>query len=86
MTAPHMSEGDLRATVLDALASIAPEAASMTLDPKTSLREQLDIDSVDFLNLLTTLHKRLGVDIPEADYAQMQTLDGLVAYLGRKLA
>lgn len=81
-----MNEADLRATVLDALASIAPEAASAPLDAKRSLREQLDIDSVDFLNLLTTLHKRLGIDIPEADYAQLQTLDDMVAYIVRKLA
>lgn len=81
-----MNEPEIRATVLDALASIAPEAASAPLDAKRSLREQLDIDSVDFLNLLTTLHKRLGVDIPEADYAQLQTLDDMVAYIGRKLA
>ncbi|MEQ1440092.1 phosphopantetheine-binding protein [Fontimonas sp. SYSU GA230001] len=80
-----MNESELRATVLDALASIAPEAASAALDAKRSLREQLDIDSVDFLNLLTTLHQRLGIDIPEADYAQMQTLDAMTAYLARKL-
>lgn len=81
-----MNTDEIRATVLDALAAIAPESASMPLDAKRSLREQLDIDSVDFLNLLTSLNKRLHVDIPEADYAQLQTLNDTVAYLARKLA
>lgn len=76
----------IRDIVLDALAGIAPEAAGAPLDGARNLREQLDIDSVDFLNLLMTLHERLGVDIPEADYAQLQTLDDAVAYLERRRA
>ncbi len=81
-----MTPDEIRAAVLDTLAGIAPEAATAPLDARRSLREQLDIDSVDFLNFLTSLHQRLGVDVPEADYAQLQTLDDSVAYLARKLA
>jgi acyl carrier protein len=75
----------LRAAFLDVLSSIAPEAASTPLDPQRSLRDQLDIDSVDLLNLMLGLHRRLGVDIPESDYAHLLDLDSAVRYLGAKL-
>lgn len=80
-----MNDAQIRAVVLDVLAAIAPESASAALDANRNLREQLDIDSVDFLNLLTALHQRLQIDIPEADYARLQTLDDVVAYLARRL-
>lgn len=80
-----MNDQDIRAVVRDALAGIAPESANQVLDGKRRLRDQLDIDSVDFLNFLLALHERLGVDIAEADYAQLLTLDDAVAYLERKL-
>ena len=48
------------------------------------LREQVDIDSFDFLNAVICLHEKLGVDIPEADYGQLATLDGTVDYLAKK--
>ncbi|HSN33058.1 MAG TPA: acyl carrier protein [Ideonella sp.] len=73
----------IRDTVADCVLAIAPEADLARIDPKASLREQLDIDSFDFLNLLIALHQRLGVEIPEADYRQVETLDGLLDYLAR---
>jgi len=68
-------------TVLDALGRIAPEADLGTIDPGEPLREQLDLDSVDFLNFVIGLHERLGIDIPEADYGKLASIDGAVAYL-----
>jgi acyl carrier protein len=59
------------------LATIAPEADLATIDSSAPLREQLDIDSMDFLRLLTGLHARTGVSVPESDYAKCATLDGL---------
>ena len=50
------------------------------------LREQVDLDSMDWLNFLIGLHEKLKVDIPEADYARLRTLDDLLAYLGAKVA
>ncbi|HEX8966657.1 MAG TPA: acyl carrier protein [Chloroflexota bacterium] len=70
-----------RAVVLRALRQIAPEADLAALDANQDLREQLDIDSVDFLNFVVALHRELGVDIPEADYAKVRTLDGCIRYL-----
>lgn len=75
---------EIRATLLSVLGTIAPEADPATLDPGESLREQLDLDSMDFLNFVIGVHKRLGVEIPEADYPRLASLDGAVAYLQAK--
>ena len=76
-----MSDADIREVVQEELGNIAPEADLETIDPSADLREALDIDSMDFLNFVTALHRRLGVDIPEIDYPKLVTLDGAVAYL-----
>lgn len=80
-----MTEQDLRDAVLAALRKIAPEADPRSLDPKESLRDQLDVDSMDFLNFLIAVHERLGVDIPEADYPRLSSLDAITSYLAQKI-
>lgn len=80
-----MTNDEIRASVLDALASVAPEGDYARLEPDRPLRDQLDIDSYDFLNVVIHLHEQLGVDIPEADYQKLATLDMTVAYLAAKL-
>jgi acyl carrier protein len=80
-----MSDIDIRKVVQEELNNIAPEIDLAGLDPAADLREALDIDSMDFLNLVTALHQRLGVDIPEIDYPKLITLDGAVAYLAAHL-
>ena len=79
-----MTQDELRKTVLDTLGDIAPEADLGALPSHKDLREELDIDSMDFLNFVVALHERLGVDIPEADYPQLVTLDGAVGYLAAR--
>jgi acyl carrier protein len=76
-----MSDNDLRDTVLRVLGEVAPELDPETIKPDVALRDQLDIDSMDFLNFLIALDRELGVEIPEADYGKVQTLDRLVEYL-----
>ncbi len=76
-----MTDGELRETVLRVLGEIAPEADPTTLKADVSFRDQLDIDSMDFLNFAIALHEELGVEIPEADYPKLATLDGCVEYL-----
>lgn len=76
-----MSETDVRTVILEELGNIAPEADLATLDPKADMREALDIDSMDILNLVTAIHKRLGVNVPELDYPKLVTLAGAVAYI-----
>jgi acyl carrier protein len=75
---------EIRATILDVLGAIAPEADPATIAPDQPLREQIDIDSFDFLNVIIRLHETLGVDIPEKDYAELLTLNGAVDYLFRR--
>jgi acyl carrier protein len=75
----------LRAAVLATLSRIAPEIVPEEIVAGTPLRDQVDLDSMDWLNFLVGLHGRLGVDIPEADYRRLVTLDDLVAYLAARL-
>jgi acyl carrier protein len=81
-----VTRDEIRTQLRGALSDVAPEADLSILDPDASLRDQLDIDSVDFLNVIVGLHKRLGVDIPEADYPQLATLEGGVSYLEARLS
>jgi acyl carrier protein len=72
---------DVRSAVRSTLGRIAPEADLDALPDDADLREELDIDSIDFLNFMIGIHEALGVDVPEADYAQCTTIAGCVAYL-----
>ena len=76
-----MTRDALRREVLGALAEIAPEADPASLRGGVPLRDQLDLDSMDFLNLLIAVHQRTEVEIPEADYGKLASLDQIVAYL-----
>lgn len=80
-----MTETELRAQLLAILGSIAPEARELDIDPEQSFRDQLDIDSMDFLNFVTAVHKQLGVPIPELDYPRLASLNGAVHYVLGKL-
>ena len=74
----------IRQAIVEAVAGIAPEANLARIDPARSLREQLDLDSFDFLNLLMGLGERIGVEVPEADYGQVDSLERLMDYLERQ--
>jgi acyl carrier protein len=80
-----MEENQIREAVFSVLIGIAPELDPATLEPDRPLRDQVDLDSMDFLNFILGLHKKLGVNIPEADYRKLFTLDDLLAYLKAKL-
>ena len=76
-----MTKDELREVVLRVLGQIAPEANMSQIKPNLRIRDQLDIDSMDLLNFVVGLHKELQVEIPEADYPRLATLDGCVDYL-----
>lgn len=76
-----MRDDEIKAIVLRVLGEIAPEADLDALDPTVDLREQLDLDSMDILNLMIGIHEATGVEVPEADYPRLTSLDGCVAYL-----
>ena len=81
-----MTDAEIRAVALATLLSIAPEVEADELRGDRPLRSQVDLDSMDWLNFLLGLHEKLKVEIPEADYARLVTLDDVVAYLQHKLA
>jgi len=80
-----MSNQDIADLVRGALASVAPEAEGQPLDADTDFRDQMDLDSMDFLNFVIALHEATGIDIPEWDYPQLASLGGCVDYLAARL-
>ena len=80
-----MSNEQILAVVRDELARLAPEIDFDSVDRTHSIQRAFDIDSTDFLNFITALHERLGVDVPESDYTRVATVDGALTYLSKHL-
>ncbi|HVI92597.1 MAG TPA: acyl carrier protein [Anaeromyxobacter sp.] len=76
-----MTREEIREVVLSILAGIAPEIDVEEIRPGADLRDELDIDSMDFLRFLVRVEERLGVSVPEKDYPRVRTLASCVAYL-----
>lgn len=81
-----MTDTQVRETVLAALARIAPEIDPKTIRGDQPLRDEVDLDSIDFLNFILEMHARIGVDVPERDYPGLATLDGCVSYFASHAA
>ncbi|SDG39308.1 Acyl carrier protein [Pseudomonas benzenivorans] len=79
-----MDRQQLRRLVLEELRHVAPEVEPDTLRGDRPLRDEVDLDSMDWLRFIGALHRRLGVNIPEADYQRLDSLDALVAYLAQR--
>ena len=82
----NLDHEQIRAEVLEILSTLAPGIQLARIVPEKPLRAQIDLDSMDWLNVLVAIHERLRVNIPESDYGKLQTLDGIVAYLAPKVA
>lgn len=80
-----MTDEQIREAALRVLGRVAPDVEPASLDSGSDLRRQADLDSVDMLNFVVGLHEELGVDVPEADYGELDTLDRAVAYLSKAL-
>ncbi|HSO08553.1 MAG TPA: acyl carrier protein [Desulfoprunum sp.] len=76
-----MTTTEIKAIVLQALHRIAPEADPESLDPDVPFRDQIDFDSIDFVNLMEQLQEALDRRIPEIDYPLLTTLNGCLTYL-----
>jgi acyl carrier protein len=81
-----MSDDTIRETVLRLLGEVAPEMDPSTIDPTVRLRDQIDIDSMDALNFLISVDAEWHLDIPEADYPKLTTLENIVEYIEAGLA
>jgi acyl carrier protein len=82
----QMTRAQIRAKVTGILRRFLPDFDAAALAPDASLRKALAADSMDVLNLVVAIHDELGVDIPEADYGKIDTLDGCLDYLAAALA
>ncbi len=80
------TDEDIRTAVLSVLTTIAPEIEPDDIRDDVLLRDQVDLDSMDWLSFLRGIHKRLHVDIPEEDYASLRTLADVVGYVERNAA
>jgi acyl carrier protein len=76
-----MTIDEIKNAILEIIQDIDDEADLENLDPSDALRDQLDLDSMDFLDIVMELRKRYQIQIPEADYPQLATLDSCVNYL-----
>ena len=79
-----MIESEIKDAILKGLGALAPEAELSALDPKANLRVALDLDSFDFLRFLIGLRESLGVEVPEADYERLGSLESMMEYLAAK--
>jgi len=79
-----MNAEDIRTVAIATLKNIAPEVEADELPGDRPLRKQVDLDSMDWLNFLLGLNRKLGVEIPEADYLKLVTLNDVVAYLAAR--
>jgi len=75
---------DIKNKVLQLIHPIAPEVDTQSLNGDDNLREELDIDSVDWLNLIVSIDEEFGIDIPESDYDQLTSLDSIVHYISER--
>ncbi len=79
-----VTEDQIKKVALELINKIAPEADITNLDPAVRLRDQFDFDSVDFMNFAVALQSHLKVEVSEADFPQLATLNGCVAFLKLK--
>ena len=77
----NMTKDDIKQVVLDIIADIAPDEDLTTVKPEVRLRDQLSLDSMDFLDIVMELRKKHGIEVPEADYVQLASLDSCANYL-----
>ena len=76
-----MNQNEARAVVVAAITAIAPDADPATVPGDADLFEELDLDSMDLVGIVTRIHESAGIEIPESDYRFLETLDGFVAYV-----
>ncbi|MDJ0941914.1 MAG: phosphopantetheine-binding protein [Kiloniellales bacterium] len=75
-----MNEAEIKAMVQDVLTQVAPNIDTASLDPETAFRDQVEFDSLDFLNFVIALGERSGSEIPEIDYPKLASLQGCIGY------
>jgi acyl carrier protein len=75
-----MNEEAIKSAIVEAILQIAPEVEADEIEPDANIQRSLEIDSFDFLKILTALNEKLGVEVPESDYAEVDTLNRMARY------
>ena len=81
-----MNKDEIESRVRKILSDITADSEALEIRADVRIRDQLDLDSMDFLNFLIAVDEELHVDIPEADYPKLRTLNDIVEYLAAKTA
>ena len=80
-----MTRDEVRTAIVDIIARIAPDEDLSGINDSERIRDQIDLDSMDFLDIVMELRKAYSVEVPEADYMELSTLDRAVEYLSPRL-
>jgi len=80
-----MTRDEIEQAVINIISEVLPDDDCGNIDPNQPLREQLDLDSMDFLDVVMELRKQYGVEVPEEDYPQLASLTSCIDYLQPKL-
>jgi len=81
-----MTRDEISAAVAEIISEVVPDEDCSAIEPEVALRDQLSLDSMDFLDIVMELRKRYGVEVPEQDYPRLATMRGCVDYLAPRLA
>lgn len=81
-----MTREKIRSIIVEVISQILPDEDLSNLRGDIRIRDQIELDSMDFLDIIMELRKRYGVEVPEDDYIQLATLDGAVVYLEPRMA
>ena len=80
-----MTTEEIKQIIIEQILNIAPEINKDDIDPKAHIQRSLEIDSFDFLRILTALNKEIGIAVPEADYGKVDTLEHMTDYFAQRL-
>ncbi|RRS30721.1 MAG: phosphopantetheine-binding protein [Epsilonproteobacteria bacterium (ex Lamellibrachia satsuma)] len=80
-----MTNEEIKAKIVEQIYEIAPEHEGETIPETENIQRSLEIDSFDFLNLLTGLNEELGVEVPESDYGEVDTLEHMTDYFAKRM-
>lgn len=79
-----MTRDEIKSAIIGQILEIAPDISPDEIKPNENIQRSLEIDSFDFLKILTALHEKIGVEIPESDYSKVDTLESMADYfIGR---
>ena len=80
-----MTVEEIKRAIIEQILEVAPDVEEDEIEPNEKIQRSLEIDSFDFLKILTALKVQLGVEVPEADYGKVDTLEHMADYFDKRL-